>query len=139
MQCFFSSFFTLHNIQLTPQKLSAWRKNHPGAPGAGVWPEDQVLHRGRNPGRRRYKEVLPLEFLTGRYPLHFFGQAPRGDLYIYIYIYVYIYIYIYIYICITRRTLPFLGLTRYAWFVCHSTVPPSLFRTSTVRCIPILF
>ena len=39
-------FFTLHNIQLTPQKLSAWRKNHLGAPGAGVWPEDQVLHRG---------------------------------------------------------------------------------------------
>ena len=40
---FFFCFFlcTLHNIQLTPQKLSAWRKNHPGAPGAGVWPEDQ--------------------------------------------------------------------------------------------------
>ena len=55
---FLFSFCTLHNIQLTPQKLSAWRKNHPGAPGAGVWPEDQVLHRGRKPGRRRYQEVL---------------------------------------------------------------------------------
>ena len=44
---FFFFFGISHIIQLTPQKLSAWRKNHPGAPGAGVWPEDQVLHRGR--------------------------------------------------------------------------------------------
>jgi len=43
----FVFFFILHNIQLTPQKLSAGRKNHPGAPGAGVWPEDQKRHRGR--------------------------------------------------------------------------------------------
>ena len=55
---YFICVFTLHSIQLTPQKLSAWRKNHPGAPGAGVWPEDQVLHRGREHGRRRYQEVL---------------------------------------------------------------------------------
>jgi len=55
---FFFFFCTLHNIQLTPQNPSAWRKNHPGAPGAGVRPEDQVLHRGRKPGRRRYQEVL---------------------------------------------------------------------------------
>jgi len=34
-------------IQRTPQKLSAGRKNHPGAPGADVWPEDQKRHRGR--------------------------------------------------------------------------------------------
>jgi len=35
---FFSfSFSFFYNIQLTPQKLSAWRKNHPGAPGAGGW------------------------------------------------------------------------------------------------------
>jgi len=44
-------WYTLHNIQLTPQKLSAWRKNHPGAPGAGVWPEDQKRHRGRRKKR----------------------------------------------------------------------------------------
>jgi len=38
---FFSfSFFYPSYIQLTPQKLSAGQKNHPGAPGAGVWPED---------------------------------------------------------------------------------------------------
>ena len=47
--CFF--WYNLHNIQLTPQKLSAWRKNHPGAPGAGVWPEDQKRHRGRRKTR----------------------------------------------------------------------------------------
>jgi len=47
-----------YNIQLTLPKLSAWRKNHPGTPGASVWPEDQVLHRGRKPSRRRYQEVL---------------------------------------------------------------------------------
>ena len=35
-----------HNIQLTPQKLSEWRKNHAGAPGASVWSEDQKRHRG---------------------------------------------------------------------------------------------
>jgi len=30
-------------MQLTPQKLSAARKNLPGAPGAGEWPEDQNI------------------------------------------------------------------------------------------------
>jgi len=47
----FFFFCILHNIQLTPQKLSAGRKNHPGAPGAGVWPEDQKRHRGRRETR----------------------------------------------------------------------------------------
>ena len=49
---------TLHNIQLTPQKLSTWRKNHPGAPGAGVWPEDQVLFFTRL--RRRSRRTMAL-------------------------------------------------------------------------------
>jgi len=53
-------FLILHNIQLTAQKLSAARKNLPGATGAGEWPEDHKLHRGRRPGRRRYQEVLLL-------------------------------------------------------------------------------
>jgi len=44
---FFCEILHTYNIQLTPQKLSAGRKNYPGAPGAGVWPEDQVMHRGR--------------------------------------------------------------------------------------------
>jgi len=46
-------------IQLTPQKLSAGRKNLTGAPGAGEWPEDQKRHRGRRrPGRRRYRSIF---------------------------------------------------------------------------------
>ena len=40
-------FLILHTIQLTPQKLSAARKNLPGATGASEWPEDRKLHRGR--------------------------------------------------------------------------------------------
>jgi len=57
--------YNLHNIQLTPQKLSAWRKNHPGAPGAGVWPEeDQVLHRGR-----KLRKTRPPPVLGGSSPL----------------------------------------------------------------------
>jgi len=40
-------WYILHNIQLTPQKLSAARKNLPGATGAGGWPEAQRRHRGR--------------------------------------------------------------------------------------------
>jgi len=62
----------LHNIQLTQQKLSAARKNLPGATGAGEWPQDQRLHRGRRLGCRRYKEVPILEyffyFLTRKAP-----------------------------------------------------------------------
>ena len=66
MEIFFVFVFvlynTLHNIQHTThttQKLSAWRKNHPSVPGAGVWPEDQKRHRGRRKKRpRRYREVL---------------------------------------------------------------------------------
>jgi len=58
---FFCFFCISHIIQLTPQKLSVARENLPGATGAGVWPEDQKLHRGRRPGRRRYQEVLLLE------------------------------------------------------------------------------
>ena len=45
-------------IRLTPHKLRAELKNRPGVKGAGAWPEDQRLHRGRRLGRRRYQEVV---------------------------------------------------------------------------------
>ena len=45
----FCKLFITYNS--TPQKLSAWRMNHPGAPGAGVWPEDQKRHRERRKTR----------------------------------------------------------------------------------------
>ena len=57
-----------HNIQLTPQKLSAGRKNRSGAKGTSAWPEGQRRHRGRRPGRRRYREVLLPERSSRRVP-----------------------------------------------------------------------
>jgi len=42
------NLFTTHT---TKAESRAWRKNHPGAPGAGVWPEDQKRHRGRRKTR----------------------------------------------------------------------------------------
>jgi len=46
---FFFSFCILHNIQLTPQKLSAWRKSHPDAPGAGVFFFSSFCSHGPHP------------------------------------------------------------------------------------------
>jgi len=57
-QAFALFLHILYVIQRTPQKLSAELKNRLCAEGASAWPADQKRHRGRRPGRRRYREVL---------------------------------------------------------------------------------
>jgi len=63
---FFFVFLNDSYIQFKPQKLSAcMAEKSSGAPGAGVGPEDQVLHCGKKTGRHRYQEVL-LPLATSR-------------------------------------------------------------------------
>jgi len=72
--------YVLQIIQLTPQKLSAERKNRSGAKGASAWPEDQKRHRGRRPGCRRYREVLVFFLSFKSYNSHHKSWAQSGEI-----------------------------------------------------------